>query len=105
MSDHKPHPLRIQRKRTKGWRLPEGAVCVTRPGRWGNPCPTWTAFRAILDDIIEGRELDMTFDPERRAHMERIAENLEELRGKRLACWCSLSVPCHADVLAEFSNR
>lgn len=27
--------------------------------------------------------------------------NLEELRGKDLACWCSLNVSCHADVLIE----
>lgn len=30
-------PKRIQRKRTKGWRMPEGAVYVGRPSRWGNP--------------------------------------------------------------------
>jgi hypothetical protein len=30
-------PERIQLRRTKGWRKPEGAVVVTRPGRWGNP--------------------------------------------------------------------
>jgi hypothetical protein len=28
---------RIQRKRTKGWRMPPNTVSVTRPGRWGNP--------------------------------------------------------------------
>lgn len=30
-------PKRIQRKRTKGWRIPKGAVYVGRPTRWGNP--------------------------------------------------------------------
>lgn len=30
-------PVRIQRKRTKGWRMPEGAVYVGRPGPFGNP--------------------------------------------------------------------
>lgn len=30
-------PQRIQRKRTAGWRMPEGAVYVGRPSRWGNP--------------------------------------------------------------------
>src|SRR6185437_10542536 len=30
-------PKRIQRKRTKGWKMPEGAVNVTRPGKHGNP--------------------------------------------------------------------
>jgi hypothetical protein len=24
------------------------------------------------------------------------------LKGKDLACWCSLDKPCHADVLLEF---
>lgn len=30
-------PERIQRKRTKGWRMPAGAIYVGRPSRWGNP--------------------------------------------------------------------
>ncbi|MFE3052314.1 DUF4326 domain-containing protein [Nocardia sp. NPDC059239] len=30
-------PERIQRKRTAGWRSPEGAVYVGRPTKWGNP--------------------------------------------------------------------
>lgn len=28
-------PKRIQRKRTKGWRMPPGAVYVGRPTKWG----------------------------------------------------------------------
>jgi hypothetical protein len=39
-------PKRIQRKRIKGWRMPENAVYVGRPTRWGNPFP-WTAW---MDD-------------------------------------------------------
>lgn len=30
-------PQRIQRQRTPGWRMPDGAVYVGRPGKWGNP--------------------------------------------------------------------
>lgn len=30
-------PKRIQLRRTKGWRLPEGAVRFARPGKWENP--------------------------------------------------------------------
>lgn len=30
-------PVRIQRKRTPGWTMPEGAVYVGRPTKWGNP--------------------------------------------------------------------
>lgn len=30
-------PIRIQRKRTKDWRMPENTVYVGRPTKWGNP--------------------------------------------------------------------
>ena len=30
-------PQRIQLRRTKGWRKPEGAIVVARPTKWGNP--------------------------------------------------------------------
>ncbi|MFZ5773087.1 MAG: DUF4326 domain-containing protein, partial [Thermodesulfobacteriota bacterium] len=32
-------------------------------------------------------------------------ENLDDLRGKDLACWCKDGEPCHADVLLEMANR
>ena len=38
---------RLQRRRTKGYRLPEGAVSVTRPGRYGNPWELRLAQRLI----------------------------------------------------------
>ena len=37
-------PKRIQRQRTKGWRMPEGAVYVGRPSRWGNPFRLGTPY-------------------------------------------------------------
>jgi hypothetical protein len=38
-------PKRIQRKRTKGWKMPENTVMVGRPGKFGNP------FRDIKDMV------------------------------------------------------
>lgn len=32
-------PKRVQLRRTKGWRKPEGCIVVARPTRWGNPYP------------------------------------------------------------------
>ncbi len=43
-------PRRIQRKRTKGWRMPEGAVYVGRPTVWGNPFALddrWLVWAAV----------------------------------------------------------
>lgn len=43
-------PVRIQLRRTKGWKKPEGAIRVSRPTKWGNPFPVgggWIAWTAI----------------------------------------------------------
>src|SRR6185312_1503351 len=34
-------PQRIQRKRTKGWKMPPNTVNCTRPGRFGNHYRVW----------------------------------------------------------------
>jgi hypothetical protein len=33
-----------------------------------------------------------------------VLAQLPELRGKRLACYCSHDEPCHADILARLAN-
>ncbi len=43
-----PRPERIQRKRTAGWRIPEGAVYVGRPTKWGNPFEVESTRRTLL---------------------------------------------------------
>lgn len=40
-------PVRIQRRRTPGWRMPEGAVYVGRPTVFGNP------FEVYLTDCCQ----------------------------------------------------
>lgn len=46
---HPDIPVRVQRRRTAGWRMPEGAIYVGRPGRWGNPfrLGTYTALARV----------------------------------------------------------
>ena len=34
-------PERIQRRRTKGWRMPKNCVYVGRPSKFGNPFEGW----------------------------------------------------------------
>lgn len=124
---------RIQRKRTKGWRMPEGAVYVGRPSRWGNPFriyhghtsvgPSWWMARESwkhipADECIyayvsssermgngEAVELFRTLLTVRqRDEGERLREWLTPLVGRDLACWCPLDQPCHADVLLKLAN-
>ena len=98
-------PQRHQRKRTKGYRLPDGVVCVTRPGKWGNPFSDSHTFRLYLQlALLDGFNPKIKYNPA----FERIrwiADNLEQLRGKDLACFCKVGESCHADVLIEFANR
>ena len=103
--------VRIQRQRTKGWRMPPNTVYVGRPTRWGNEfevgglvTPEIAVERYALHIVsyfgfveretkrlwhpwpVESKELDAWLQP---------------LRGHNLACWCPLDQPCHGDVLLE----
>lgn len=95
--------------------MPEGAVYVGRPTKWGNPykitrmgehfkvtrgaVPTyWDNYdEALSNSVARFREYMQSLVKENIA-------KINELRGKDLACWCPLDQPCHADVLLELAN-
>jgi hypothetical protein len=95
-------PIRIQRSRQKGWKMPDNTVYVGRPTKWGNPyyvghhC-TNRAEAVERYKVTKG----ISYLPE--GWLPDVAK--AELRGKNLCCWCPLGEPCHADVLLEISNR
>lgn len=114
-------PVRVQRKRAKGWKMPANTVYVGRPGRFGNVFreadavrsghankATWRIFdvqrfRDWIGPTQQGR--DLWQGPESDKRRQAILDGLPALRGKNLACWCALDQPCHADVLLEIANR
>jgi hypothetical protein len=90
-------PRRLQLSRKKGFRLPEGAIVVSRPTKWGNPHKPDKITRAqavasYRRDLMAGKLRVSAADARR------------ELKGRDLACWCSLEGPCHADVLLKVAN-
>lgn len=126
----RPAPQRLQRKRTKGSRLPPNARSVTRPGYYGNPYkiggiylvgpllpfplpsarveegPAGTDLKAVrCNDAATAVEWFRQYAP-----LALEPAKIELLRGLDLACWCPLvddngdPVPCHADVLLEMAN-
>lgn len=103
-------PQRIQRKRTKGWRMPEGAVYVGRGSKWGNP---WRVSEHVTAAVaVEGFRRAMgrggyRQDPDDREWrtMPSVDSVREALAGKDLACWCPPDKPCHADVLLFLANE
>ena len=113
-------PKRIQRKRTKGWRMPEGAVNVTRPTIWGNPFLHDDPAQAVeaYERLTQGNSPMFSMGPGKlqfaknchpntlhHAFPDFVRENIHQLRGKDLACWCPLDKPCHADVLLRWANQ
>lgn len=111
-------PVRIQRKRTRGWNMPPNAVYVGRPGRFGNPFyvgqdgshDQCAAFhRGWLTGSLPDFEIRKLFIPLRADWLinmrhPRLGAVLRLLPGQNLACWCALDKPCHADVLLELAN-
>ncbi len=96
-------PKRIQRKRTKGWRKPEGTIIVDRTSRWGNPYKTGDIRRGYVNPITTKEAVGLyRVWVERQIRLGRL--DIETLRGKDLACWCALDAPCHADVLLKLAN-
>lgn len=115
-------PKRIQRSRAKGWRMPEGAVYVGRPSKWGNPFVIGDRFDRddplfpyLARTVPGGAQSFTSLTPHTRksvvdAHawwlieQPRLMLSLGELAGKDLCCWCPLDAPCHADFLLESAN-
>lgn len=111
---------RIQRKRTKGWRIPEGVVFVGRPTKWGNPFRLnhgCIEFRPELcypaECIIDPKGRKLTLGDVVDYYRQWMVGDLDpfitcqpppdisELKGKDLACWCALDNSCHADILIK----
>jgi len=101
-------PKRIQRKRTKGWKMPEGAVSVARPSLWGNPYKVGAPDpepRRNAEPMTAERCVELHRGFVERSLTGGSLRDLTDLRGRDLACFCSLDAPCHADTLLELANR
>lgn len=106
------HPMRIQLSRRRGWRLPEGALSVARPGGYGNPYRV--GVHGTAAECIAKMRADLL------AELAAGGHRLRKLHGRSLACWCRLCpahehgkplgvdcpdcAPCHADMLLMLAN-
>lgn len=116
---------REQRKRTKGYKMPKNCKYVGRPTAWGNPfkltpdgwimCKSinrkildpwiyWSATGGFcLTDIVELYECWIKGELHEHSCLL-TPPDIKELKGKDLACFCSLSSPCHVDILIKLLN-
>lgn len=114
-------PERIQLRRTRGWRMPVGAIKVDRSSSFGNP------YKVSEAKPLDGKPVDKPWWVESDSYVwmfatkdeaqaasvrlfrETMTEHMKErvrlsLKGSNLACWCRPGTPCHADVLIEIAN-
>lgn len=121
-------PKRIQRKRTRGWKMPPNTVYVGRPSKWGNPFKVDKTFYKefiLTQSPINNVSIEFQFRVfhtkkeaiERslnlyKKYLRKLFKNdfwkmgmHVELKGKNLACFCKEGEPCHADILLKLANE
>lgn len=76
--------------------IPEDAIYIGRPSKWGNPFYIGEDGRSREDCIQEFRQ-------HLNRHPELIRAARKELRGKDLVCFCA-PLPCHGDILLKVAN-
>jgi len=105
-------PVRVQRKRTKGFNLqkasPNGlpVVYCGRPTKWGNP---YKVPKGIIgeekDREIALQAILLAYEKWLRAKLEEDPYFLDPLKGKNLACFCPLTSPCHCDIILKIMKE
>lgn len=110
--------IRVQRKRTKGYKLPENTKCVNRGTKWGNPFKVikegnyWNVTNVLSNDFGSYQTKNQANKKAIELYGDWLKEELKakrldlrELQGKNLACFCSLELDCHADHLIKLINN
>ncbi len=84
--------------------IPPDAVYVGRPSKWGNPM-TVKEVQRLHSNLTKGecQERAVMWYGHYLEYKPDLMEQLGELKGKDLVCWCS-PLSCHADVLLELAQ-
>lgn len=77
-------------------------VYIGRPSKWGNPFTHKQDGKTLAKYIVGSRQ--ESIDAYRywitSGEGKHLLNDLHELRGKTLGCWCK-PLPCHGDILSE----
>lgn len=127
-------PVRVKRERKGGWKMPPNTVYVGRGTKWGNPfkvvevadnewhvvCKENDTWNVLLKTTNHDEALNFSLKSyqywlmpytHKDGDIEKFFQStamldgiVSELKGKNLACWCSLNQKCHADILLRLAN-
>lgn len=98
-------PIRIRAKRCKGEIVTPFDVYVGRGcyrGGWNLKDSIWKNPFTVKK---YGREQCLAMYEEYVRNSPHLMEQLKELKGKRLACFCELHMPCHIDRLIAIGKE
>jgi Domain of unknown function (DUF4326) len=78
--------------------MPENTVYIGRGSKWGNYFTVEKYGRekavSMFEEYINHPNSPNNF----------VFDDIKELAGKNLACWCKENEACHGDVLLEMAN-
>lgn len=117
------NPQPLQRKRTKGFRYPEGArvLTVTRGTVYGNPYIVTKSSDSFF--VTRGKYFSRWYEKRDAAQsaIDNYREYIQEIRDTSpaiyaammrdiwtadyVACFCDLNMPCHRSVLIELATE
>lgn len=80
-------------------------VLICRPSKWGNPFSSKQNSTAKYKVSTRGESIDRYREWILRGEGKYLLDDLHELEGKILGCWCDNNQPCHGDILVELVNQ
>lgn len=79
-------------------------VYIGRPSKWGNPFTHIDDKHTLAEFIVGSRQEAITKYREWILNNPKLLNDLHELKGKILGCWCKPQ-SCHGDVLIELIEK
>jgi hypothetical protein len=98
---------RVLNLRGRGGVVPDGAHYIgdrLYRGPWRLPASKWKNPYKLRRNATREQRDEVITRYERHLHDSGLINDVHELRGRDLACWCAPE-PCHGDVLLRLANR
>jgi hypothetical protein len=78
-------------------------IYIGRPGPFGNP---WSSKPSkYAEHIVSSKKESLESYRQYLLNNEELLKQIEDLRGKTIACWCKEDERCHGDIIIEILNR
>lgn len=81
-------------------------VYIGRPSKWGNPFTHIKTKATLAKYLVKSRQesIDKYKEWITEGDGMYLLDDLNELKGKTLGCWCKPKT-CHGDIIAELVNK